>query len=321
MSYWTSGRKTKTTPSGWISGNAPCCVHNGETQDKKRRGGLIISGDMISFSCFNCGFKVSWQPGRTLNYKMRKLLSWLNVPDNEINKLSLEVLRLSEGVESGHHSITLPKFETVSFPEGTIELVDDPCATGNYQAVLDYMRSRNLYLDDGYRYYWCNNPVYKSRLIVPFYYESRLVGWTARAIDSDRNPRYLMETQPGFVYNLDEQRPNKVFCIVTEGPIDANHIEGVSIMGSEISEQQALMINRLNKDIIVVPDRDSKGRSLTEQAIDLGWQVSMPDWNTNINDISECVEQHGRLYALYSIVSAAESSPLKIRLKAKKWFN
>ena len=25
----------KKTPSGWISFNAPCCVHNGETADKK----------------------------------------------------------------------------------------------------------------------------------------------------------------------------------------------------------------------------------------------------------------------------------------------
>ena len=33
--------KRKTTPSGWCSFNAPCCIHNGETQDTKQRGGLI----------------------------------------------------------------------------------------------------------------------------------------------------------------------------------------------------------------------------------------------------------------------------------------
>ena len=312
--------KRKTTPSGWCSFNAPCCIHNGETQDTKQRGGLIENGEGVSYHCFNCGFKASWQPGRTLNYKMRKLLRWLNAPDEVINKLSLEVLRISEGIESKQHSLTLPKFETVQFPEGTVEIVEDPCATGDYQAVLDYMRTRNLQLDDGYRYYWCNNLVYKRRLIVPFYYESRLVGWTARTVDSDRNPRYLLETQPGFVYGLDEQRPNKVFCIVTEGPIDANHIEGVSIMGSEISEQQALLINRLNKDVIVVPDRDSNGKKLAEQAIELGWQVSLPEWNLNCKDISDAVAEYGRLYTLYSVANAAESSPLKIRLRMKKWF-
>ena len=35
----------KKTPSGWISFNAPCCVHNGETADKKKRGGIMASAD------------------------------------------------------------------------------------------------------------------------------------------------------------------------------------------------------------------------------------------------------------------------------------
>ena len=33
----------KKTPSGWISFNAPCCIYNGETQDKKKRGGIMTS--------------------------------------------------------------------------------------------------------------------------------------------------------------------------------------------------------------------------------------------------------------------------------------
>ena len=30
--------KKKTTPSGWTSFNAVCCVHNGETPDTRGRG-------------------------------------------------------------------------------------------------------------------------------------------------------------------------------------------------------------------------------------------------------------------------------------------
>ena len=42
----------KKTPSGWISFNAPCCVHNGETADKKKRGGIMASADgTISYHC------------------------------------------------------------------------------------------------------------------------------------------------------------------------------------------------------------------------------------------------------------------------------
>lgn len=312
--------KRKTTPSGWTTFNAPCCVYNGETQDTKQRGGVIENGDSVSYHCFNCGFKASWQSGRTLNYKMRKLMSWLNVPDSDINRLGLEALRLGEGVEQQKHTISLPKFETAKLPDNTVEIQEDPCATGDYEAVLNYMRERQLWLDNGYRYFWCNNPVYKQRLIIPFYYEQRLIGWTARMIDPNRNPRYLMETQPGFVYGLDEQTYDKQFCIVTEGPIDAIHINGASIMGSEISEQQALLLNRLNKEIVIVPDRDSKGQALMMQALELGWSVSLPDWHSDIKDVSDCVKQYGSLYALYSIVAAKETSALKTKLKAKKWF-
>ena len=33
-------QKRKHTSSGWISFNAPCCVHQGESQDKRLRGGI-----------------------------------------------------------------------------------------------------------------------------------------------------------------------------------------------------------------------------------------------------------------------------------------
>ena len=78
--------KRKKTPSGWISFNAPCCQHNGQSVDTRQRGGIIQEGDNVSYHCFNCGFKASWQPGRNLSYKFRNLLKWLNAPDDVINK-------------------------------------------------------------------------------------------------------------------------------------------------------------------------------------------------------------------------------------------
>jgi DNA primase len=126
--------------------------------------------------------------------------------------------------------------------------------------------------------------------------------------------------QPGFVYGLDEQGPNKVFAIVCEGQIDAIHIEGCALGGSEISEQQAMLLNKLGKQIIVVPDRDKAGSKLVERAIELGFSVSMPEWSPEINDISDAVARYGRLYTLHTIATSAEESPLKIRLRAKKWF-
>lgn len=311
--------KRKTTPSGWTSFNAPCCVHNNENADTRQRGGVIYEGDVISYHCFNCGYKASWQPGRSLSYKFKKLLEWCNTPDNEITKLALDVMRENEGVEVQQMKIELPTFETVPLPPDAVKIADLKDFNKFSMAILEYMASRNLNLDDT-NYYWSPSLGYRDRLIIPFYYESRIVGWTARTITADKKPKYLTETQPGFVYGLDEQSYNKVFAIVCEGQVDAIHIDGCALGGSEINDQQAMLLNRLAKDIIVVPDRDSAGSKLVERAIELGWGVSLPEWSQEVNDIGDAVSKYGRLYTLYSIANAAESSPLKIRLRAKKWF-
>ena len=311
--------KRKTTPSGWTSFNAPCCHNNGNTADTRGRGGLISEGDVISYHCFNCGYKASWQPGRSLSYKFKKLLEWCNTPDSEINKLALDVMRINEGVEVAERKIELPTFETVPLPPDAVKIADIKDFNKFSIAILEYIAARSLNLDDT-DYYWSPSLGYRDRLIIPFYYEKRIVGWTARTITADKQPKYLMEVQPGFVYGLDEQSYNKIFAIVCEGQVDAIHVDGCALGGSEINDQQAMLLNRLAKDVIVVPDRDSAGSKLVEQAIELGWSVSLPLWDSDINDIGDAVSKYGRLYTLYSIANAAESSPLKIRLRAKKWF-
>jgi len=314
--------KRKTTPSGWLSFNAPCCHHNGTSADTRQRGGLISNPDGgVSFHCFNCGFKASWQPGRNLSHKLRKLLQWMGAPDDVINRVALDVMRENEGVESKNSQVLLPSFHSVPLPEDAVKFADMTEADQLPQSMLDvaqYMHSRKLYIDD-YDFYWSSHLGYRDRLIIPFYFEGNIVGWTARKV-KDGKPKYLSEQQPGYVFGLDNQDYNKEFVIVCEGPIDAIHVQGTALLGSEIKDQQALLLNRLGKDVVVVPDRDRAGKKLVEQALDLGWQVSMPAWSEDINDIGDAVHKYGRLYTIYSIAQAAESSALKTRLRAKTWF-
>ena len=42
--------KKKTSPSGWVSFSGSCCVHNGESQDKRGRAGITGGADGI-LSC------------------------------------------------------------------------------------------------------------------------------------------------------------------------------------------------------------------------------------------------------------------------------
>ena len=319
--------KRKQTPSGWLAFNAPCCEHNGTTPDTRQRGGLIANADEgVSFHCFNCGFKTSWRNGRNLSFKMKKFMRWLNVPDDTITKLALQVLQTKTD-STGHKTfITLPKFVSKELPTKSKPIHE----WADYKAlepggidkdlfkVLEYIAARKLNLND-YDFYWTPEAGYRDRLIIPFYYREKVVGYTARKVIESK-VKYLSEQQPGYVFNIDEQTDDRKYVVAVEGPIDAIAIDGVALLGSEIKEQQTALLNSLGKHVIVVPDRDEAGQKLVYDAMEAGWSVSMPDWSQDIGDANDAVRKYGRLHTLYSIVKNAEESQLKIKLRMKKWF-
>jgi len=309
--------RKKHTPSGWTSFNAVCCHHCGNSADKRQRGGIMITQG-VTYHCFNCGFKASWQPGRPLSINFKKLLKWLAVPDDIINKCVIEALRLKEDSSENQNTQLLPTFIDKALPPDTRPLKDwlvDPVE--GIIEVLDYLDQRGLTVDN-YDWHWTPINGFKERLIVPFYYEKKLVGYTARLI-RDGKIKYISEQQPGYVFNLDNQSYDRQFAIVCEGPIDAICVEGLAVMTNEINPQQYQLISKLQKQIIVVPDKDLAGIKLIEQAIEWGWSVSMPDWPEGVKDINDSVKLQGKIYTLLDIVRNAESNALKIRLRMKKW--
>jgi hypothetical protein len=315
--------KRKHTPSGWISFNAPCC------DDKRQRGGFIVNaGDAVSYHCFNCGFKCSWQPGRHISQKMNQFMRNLNIPDDIISQLRLEALRLDDNNITEVRSI-IPKFDTRALPidsksfaewQTFLKLTDEeyqvPQAFSN---VVEYLAARKI--DPlAYPFYHTNKVGFNNRIIIPFLYKGVVVGWTARAVN-DAKPKYLSEQQPGYVFNLDSQQDERQFVIVSEGPFDAISIDGCALLGAEIKDSQNWLLKQLGKEIVLVPDRDEAGKITLEQALEFGWSVSMPDWPDGVKDINDAVIKLGRLATLWLIVSAKESNNLKIQLRAKKWFN
>jgi hypothetical protein len=302
--------KRKQTPSGWISFNAVCC------SDRRNRGGLITNGDSISYHCFNCGFKASWQSGRTVSQKLRKLFQLLNVPDDVISKLSLEALK--HRTDTQKLITTIPKFEPRELPRGAVainDIIDD--APDALIPVLEYIMNRGLTLGD-YNFYWTPEEGFNNRLIIPYYYKKQCVGYTARRID-DGKPKYLAEQQPGYVFNLDAQNEQRNYVIVCEGQLDAISIDAVSVNGSEISEAQHLLINQLQRDVIVVPDRDRAGAKLIDTAIKYNWYLSFPSWDDHIKDINDAVRHYGKISTLLMIIESICTSEVKIRLKEKEW--
>jgi len=109
--------------------------------------------------------------------------------------------------------------------------------------------------------------------------------------------------------------------IVVEGPFDAMAIDGVAILGNEISEEQVDIIDSLKREVIVVPDWDKPGQSMIDAALEYGWSVSFPVWREEYKDVAGAVEKLGRLFVLKSILAAKQSNGLKIELLRKKIYN
>ena len=305
--------KRKQAGSGWISVNGPCCVHNGESQDRRHRGGLLSSAEGWSWHCFNCNFTASFILGRNLSVKARKLLTWLNVPQEEIERVNLESLR--------HRSITgliddrqrtAAAIQGIRFEErdiGGAEFV-----TAHHIEVWKYLRRRHAPID----YPFMVSATLNSRpgVIIPFTYDNTVVGCTTRFLD-DRKPVWVNDFQPGYVFGTDLQHAEWQHVIVTEGIFDALSISGLALMHNTVSDAQARLIRNLGREITVVPDQDKPGMELVDRAVELGWAVSMPAWS-DCKDVNDAVIKYGRVATLLTIMQSRETSRIKIELRKRQ---
>jgi Toprim-like len=325
-------KRKHNSSSGWTSFNAVCCQHNGESPDTRGRGGIISNANgSVSYACFNCNFKANYTPGRHLTYKFRKLLSWLGASDNEVKRLVIDAIRVKdlvapETVQEEQQEVVfkprpLPE-DCVSFAQWRTFLAlqneDDPVHP-QFVKAFNYIYERKIDFDK-YEFYTTESPAYNlhKRIIIPFYWKNSVIGYTARTFDDTVKPKYHSQYEPNYVFNVDTQTPDRKFVIVVEGPFDAMAIDGVAILGNEVSEVQADIIDSLGREVIVVPDNDRAGRSLVDQATEYGWSVSFPVWHEDCKDVNEAVIKYGRLFVLKAIIAGKESSKLKIELKKKK---
>lgn len=303
--------KRKQTASGWISFNAPCCIHRGDTQDRRSRGGLKPTADgSWSYHCFNCGYTASFILGRNITFKARRLLEWLNVPAEEIERINLESLkqRSIEGLLGERQQVAdrlaAIEFEGKDLPADTQTL--------NPRAV-EYLATRRIPLDYPFLYKTMPRP----GIVIPFTYDNQVVGHTTRFLD-DRTPRYIQDIQSGYVFGTDLQKDTWQSVIVCEGVFDALSINGLAVLHAEINDAQVRLIRSLGRDVVVVPDQDEAGMRLVDRAVELGWAVSMPNWPAGCKDINDAVIRMGRLATLLTIMQAKETSRIKIELRKKQ---
>lgn len=316
---------SKATRKGWYTRNCPCCVFRGESADRRHRLGYRARTDSVGFglNCFNCAFKAGWKTGDHLSQGMRQYLSAVGFSDTQIAEINFRLYKEESVSEVEIREITKTyhdAWQSVTLPENTKTLTEWSQVDSTNDELLDvieYAVSRKLYDFDNL--YWSKSPEYKGRLIIPLYYRNRLVGYSGRYVypaPYPSFPKYLDNRPDNYVYNLSAQQSyDRKFVIYPEGVIDAMHFDGICTFGNKLSAGQAEMINKLNKTIIFVPDYDEAGEALVERALENKWVVSLPDWK--YKDISESVEERGKIVTLRQILDSTTDDPFRIKVKWK----
>lgn len=308
--------KKKNTSSGWTSFNAICCSHFGHKPDRRMRGGIKFDGNNWSMHCFNCGYKCNFVLGRSITVKTRNLLKWCGIDETQIQRWSLESLQqkdLLDFTQPKKQKVKI-KFNDHELPEGELVDKNNPL----HKVYVEYLAKRKI---DSSDYPFLITPTefgrMANRVIIPYTYKNKIVGHTSRFLDN-KIPKYINEQQQGYVFNIDMQKPDWQVCIVTEGIFDALSIDAVAVMHDDISNDQAILLGSLNKQIIVVPDRDETGLKMCDRALELGYQVSLPNWDSDVKDVNDAVVKYGKLPTLLSILHSATNSKIKIEMQRKK---
>ena len=311
--------KRKLTTGGWTSFNAPCCQHRGEGVDTRLRGGIRVESDGFVYHCFNCHFAAGWTPGKLLSKNTRSLFGWLGMNESDIGKLNLAALKIKDDQPVLKKTLNLVMLEKPLPDE--CKPIDTWIADGAQDAelfdVIHYLVDERKVVWDWYNWHWSAAPGFRDRVIIPFYHEGKIVGYTGRKIKPGK-PKYLTDSQSGYVFNIDAQHYDRKFVIVAEGQFDAIAVDGVGIMTNEPNDAQIMRLNNLGREVIVVPDKDKPGAKMLAAAIKNGWSASLPPWEEDIKDVADAVKRYGRLYVLTTILNYRVSNEIKIQLLKKK---
>jgi hypothetical protein len=322
----------KSANKGWQKRHCMLCHTQGHGKDTRNRFGIQFNATTILANCFNCKFSAGYTEGQDLTRGMKFLLSQLNIDQKLIQYIEFEIFKHKNQISSIREGVTeedteskfkalFQKWKPMDLPEGSLsitEWLENDCDDPDFLRVVDYAIGRKIFdLDE---FYWSplRDMNVNQRLTIPYYYNRKIVGFTSRLCFKDTDkyiPKYFQQCPLDFVYNLDHQSGwSRKYVLVNEGVLDAWSVDGIGILG-EVNQEKIGIINRLQKEVIVCPDRDSAGAGLVEAAIENNWSVAFPKWSDGIKDASKASEKYGRLLTTHSIIASAVSGKDKIYLK------
>lgn len=272
--------RNRKSNTGFLNFNCPMCG------DYKPRCG-VRRGAYIGINCYNCGFTTRYSAGSPLNKKMRDFLERIGLSHQDIGRIkhqALVVSRALESVETLPESVASynfsPSFDAVALPDGSAPLswwAEQDCLDPDFLAVAKYALSRGNHIVERANFHWSPAEKFSQRLIMPFTFHDKIVGFTARAVNDDGD-KYLNTMPANYLFNNEVLDQDGDYVFIVEGPTDALSINGVSPLGAKMNQNQVRWINSAGKLPVVIADRDEAGIKLLEIAQANNGRSPSPAW-------------------------------------------
>lgn len=312
---------------GWFPVLCKVCNDHGK---KGKRAAFLFSGTACSYHCFNCGHTAGYDSVKheKIPKKMIQVLESFQIPDDQVNHVLFNSLasRIANGGIASEQKIKLDiEPTTIPLPKHFYPLAnaspnDKWAEIAKYyldeERGIDYTKypfmlahkTGNSFLDRWFQ-----------RVIIPIYKDNKLIFYIGRDLTAKHAQKYLSPdfSKENVIYGFDRlfEKSDTPLYIV-EGWFDAFMIDGVAILGNEISEAHTIWLNKSHREKIYIPDKRGNGRMAAEQALKNNWSVSTPDIGTDAKDINDAVKKYGRLYVMKSIAdqTTADDFTAKSRL-------
>lgn len=284
---------------GWYPVVCKVCNDHGK---KGPRAGFRFD-ETVGYHCFNCSTKAVFD-GTRLSKSMENVLDCFSVPEDEVNRVRFSTLgndtNNKTNKQTRKNSIH-PEF--IKIPDH-FYLLADAHDTDKWAEIAKWYLEEVRGLDwKQYPFYLSTNKDWIGRIVIPFYKDNKVIFYQGRDITGKHKRKYhsvnVQKDKVMFGYDKlfsDLDAP----LYVCEGFFDAYPIDGVAILGNELSVPQIEWLNRTRRPKVYIPDKHKSGAQNAHKALKLGWKISFPDIG-NCKDINEAYVKYGKLYVLSSL--------------------
>lgn len=289
---------------GWFTTKCNVC------NDYKVRGGFLLTDAEVAYNCFNCGCKSIYYKNSPISEQMMSVLLAFNIPKEEIQRIQLANL----GKTATKKQITIkddnPIIE-IPFPKSFYKIQTDGSDTWS-NVALEYLEQRGI-IDDSNFFLSLGKKTdfekkWYGRLIIPFYRENKLIFYQGRSFLNvkQRYENSMISGDSVILYGYDRLHTNiDEPLFITEGFFDCYHLKGVAINGGDLSPAKIKAINKSKRRKIYIPDRYGKGKPAAINAINAGWEVSIPDTG-GCKDINQSIMRFGYMFVYRSLLQNAK---------------